>query len=150
MANNKLLEKLTKKEQERNAEFRNPYIDGKDFITFPDFREQLEDTVQLACVTKLRKHALNDNDTYKTDENGEFIWETIYAFIDKRFPDNWSFGGSALRNIYESLVDDDLSEEELNKMLKKAPLEFKLKDTKLKNGKNKGKKMVMWIATDEE
>ena len=147
MANNKLLNKLKAKEEERVAEFKNPYIDGKTQISFDKFREEsLENKVQLMCVTKLKKHVKDDNGNNVTDENGEFVWEDLYAFIDKRYPDTWSFGGSALRAIYNDLVDDDMTEEELNTELAKNPLEFKLKNKKLENGRNKGKTMVQWLA----
>lgn len=144
-ATNKLMEKLKAKAEQRDAEFRNPYIDGKDFVTFPDFREQLENKVKLTCVTKLRKHVKLDNGENATDENGEFIWEELYAFIDARFPENWSFGGSALKAIYNDLVDEDMSEEDVNAYLADNPLEFKLKNKKLENGRNKGKTMVQWL-----
>ena len=144
-ATNKLMEKLKAKAEQRDAEFRNPNIDGKDFITFPDFREQLENKVKLACVTKLRKHVKLDNGENAIDENGEFVWEDLYAFVDSRFPDNWSFGGSALKAIYNDLVDEDMTEDEVNKLLAENPLEFKLKNKKLENGRNKGKTMVQWI-----
>lgn len=147
MANNKLLNKLKAKEEERVAEFKNPYIDGKNQISFDKFREEsLENKVMLMCVTKLKKHVKDDNGNNVTDENGEFVWEDLYAFIDKRYPDTWSFGGSALRAIYNDLVDDDMTEEELNAELAKNPLEFKLKNKKLENGRNKGKTMVQWLA----
>lgn len=147
MANNKLLNKLKAKEEERVAEFKNPYIDGKTQISFDKFREEsLENKVMLMCVTKLKKHVKDDNGNNVTDENGEFVWEDLYAFIDKRYPDTWSFGGSALRAIYNDLVDDDMTEEELNAELAKNPLEFKLKNKKLENGRNKGKTMVQWLA----
>ena len=147
MANNKLLNKLKAKEEERVAEFKNPYIDGKNQISFDKFREEsLENKVLLMCVTKLKKHVKDDNGNNVTDENGEFVWEDLYAFIDKRYPDTWSFGGSALRAIYNDLVDDDMTEEELNAELAKNPLEFKLKNKKLENGRNKGKTMVQWLA----
>ena len=144
-ATNKLMEKLKAKAEQRDAEFRNPYIDGKDFVTFPDFREQLENKVKLSCVTKLRKHVKLDNGENATDENGEFIWEELFAFIDARFPENWSFGGSALKAIYNDLVDEDMSEEDVNAYLATNPLEFKLKNKKLENGRNKGKTMVQWL-----
>lgn len=143
--NTKLAEKLKAKEEQRNAGFRNPYIEEKTFLTFPDFREQLENKVYLSCVTKLKKHVKDDSGNNATDENGEFLWEELYAFIDKRFPDIWSFGGSALRAIYNDLVDEDMTEEELNKELAENPLVFKLKNKKLENGRNKGKTMVQWI-----
>lgn len=147
MANNKLLNKLKAKEEERVSEFKNPYIDGKNQISFDKFREEsLENKVILMCVTKLKKHVKDDNGNNVTDENGEFVWEDLYAFIDKRYPDTWSFGGSALRAIYNDLVDDDMTEEELNAELAKNPLEFKLKNKKLENGRNKGKTMVQWLA----
>lgn len=150
-ATNKLLAKLKAKEEERNAEFRNPYIDeSKTFISFPDFRDQLENKVFLSCVTKLKKHVKTDSGDNAVDENGEYIWEELFAFIDKRFPDVWSFGGSALKAIYTNLVDDDLSEEELNKELAENPIEFKLKNKKLENGKNKGKIMVQWLHPDDK
>ena len=144
-ANNTLIDKLKAKEEARNAEFRNPYIDGKDFITFPDFRDQLENKVKLACVTKLRKHVKTDNGDNATDENGEFLWEELYAFIDARFPECWSFGGSALKAIYNDLVDEDMTEEQVNNLLAENPIEFKLKNKKLENGRNKGKTMVQWL-----
>ena len=147
MANNKLLNKLKAKEEERVAEFKNPYIDGKTQISFDKFREEsLENKVLLMCVTKLKKHVKDDNGNNVTDENGEFVWEDLYAFIDKRYPDTWSFGGSALRAIYNDLVDDEMTEDELNAELAKNPLEFKLKNKKLENGRNKGKTMVQWLA----
>ena len=144
-ATNKLAEKLKAKAELRDAEFRNKYIDGKDFVTFPDFRDQLENKVKLACVTKLRKHVKLDNGENATDENGGFIWEELFAFVDARFPENWSFGGSALKAIYNDLVDDDMTEDEVNAMLAENPLEFKLKNKKLENGRNKGKTMVQWL-----
>lgn len=143
---NKLAGKLKEKQDKRNAEFRNPYIDGKDFVTFDSFREQLENRVELCCLTKLRKHQTDEKGNYITDENGAFLWEDLFAFIDKRFPNTWSWGGSALRTIYFDLVDEDMTEEELNTALSETPLTFKLKNKKLTNGKNKGKTMVEWIS----
>lgn len=149
MANKKisnvLADKLKAKQDERNAEFRNPYIDGKDFVAFSDFRKQGEDKVILSCLTKLKKHVKDEAGNYATDENGEFLWEELYAFIDSRYPEAWSWGGSALKAIYNDLVDEDLTEEELNKILSENPITFKLKNKKLENGKNKGHTMVEWI-----
>lgn len=143
--NGTLWEKLKAKKAEREAEYKNPYIDGKDFVTFPDFRTQLENKVKLSCVTKLRKHVKTESGENATDEEGNAVWEDLYAFIDARFPNNWSFGGSALRAIYNDLVDEEMSEEVVNAELAKNPIEFKLKNKKLENGKNKGKIMVEWI-----
>ena len=142
---NTLASKLKAKQDERTAEFRNPYIDGKDFVAFADFRKQLDDKVMLSCLTKLKKHVKDEAGNFAKDENGEFLWEELYAFIDSRYPDTWSWGGSALKAIYHDLVDEELTEEELNKMLKENPLSFKLRNKKLENGKNKGHIMVEWI-----
>ena len=146
MANNKFLNKLKAKEEERMAEFKNPYIEGKTQISFDDFRTQLDNKVKLSCVTKLKKHVKDDDGNNLKDKNGDFVWEDLYAFIDARYPDTWSFGGSALRAIYKDLVDEELTEEELNAELAKNPIEFKLKNKKLENGKNKGKTMVQWLV----
>ena len=144
--NNALAEKLKRKSDERVAEFKNPYIDDKTFMSFPDFRTaHLGGTVELSCVTKLKKHVKDDNGNNLTDENGEFVWEDLYAFVDNRYPDVWSYGGSALRAIYNDLVDDEMTEEELNNALAENPITFKLVNKKLENGKNKGKIMVQWI-----
>lgn len=144
--NNALAEKLKRKADERVAEFKNPYIDDKTFMSFPTFRtEHLGGTVELACITKLKKHVKDDNGNNVVDENGEFVWEDLYAFVDARYPDVWSYGGSALRAIYNDLVDDDMSEEDLNNALAENPITFKLANKKLENGRNKGKIMVQWI-----
>lgn len=144
--NNALAEKLKRKSDERVAEFKNPYIDDKTFMSFPTFRtEHLGGTVELACITKLKKHVKDDNGNNVVDENGEFVWEDLYAFVDARYPDVWSYGGSALRAIYNDLVDDDMTEEDLNNALAETPITFKLANKKLENGRNKGKIMVQWI-----
>lgn len=144
--NNALANKLKRKADERVAEFKNPYIDDKMFVSFPAFRaEHLDGKVELACITKLKKHVKDDNGNNVVDENGEFVWENLYAFIDARYPDVWSYGGSALRAIYNDLVDDDLSEEDLNNALSENPITFKLVNKKLENGRNKGKIMVQWV-----
>ena len=142
---NALLDKLKAKERERTEKYRNKYVDGKDFVTFPDFREQLEDRVELMCMTKMRQHVKDSKGNFVTDENGEYLWEDIYAFIDLRYPDNWSFGGSALRNIYNSLVDDETTEYEVNEMLNDNPITFYLETIRLENGKNKGKPFTAWL-----
>ena len=145
-ANNVLADKLKAKSEERFAEFKNPYIENKTFKSFPDFNDEyLENRVELACVTKLRKHVKDDNDNNVVDENGEYVWEDLYAFIDNRFPDVWSFGGSALKAIYKDLVDDTTSEDEINKALAENPIAFKLHKKKLESGKNKGKIMTEWL-----
>ena len=144
--NNALADKLKRKNDERTAEFRNAYIDeNKTFISFPDFRKQLGDIVELACVTKLKKHVKDENGNNVTDELGEYMWEDLYAFIDARFPDNWSYGGSALRAIYKDLVDEETDETTINKWLAENPITFRLRNKKLENGKNKGKIMVEWL-----
>lgn len=147
---NALLDKLKAKERERTEKYRNKYVDGKDFITFPDFREQLEDRVELCCMTKMRQHVKDSKGNFVTDENGEYLWEDIYAFIDLRYPDNWSFGGSALRNIYNSLVDEDTNEDEVNEMLNDNPITFYLETIRLENGKNKGKPFTAWLTEKPE
>ena len=147
-ANNALLNKLKQKQAEKNAEFRNPYIEDKEFVTFPDFREQLEERVELVTLTKLKKHAKDARGNYLEDENGEYIWEELYAFIDARYPENWSFGGSALREIYNCLIDDEDDEESINEELSNNPITFYLADLKLTNGRNKGKNMVQWLTEE--
>lgn len=149
MANKKmndlLAAKLQKKEEERVGEFKNPNVEGKEKVAFNDFREQLGGKVELMLVTKVKKHAKDENDNNIVDENGNSVYEDIYAFIDARYPDYWSFGGSALKRIYNDLVDSETTEEEINKSLAESPLIFKLQKKKLENGKNKGKTMIDWI-----
>lgn len=149
--NNVLLDKLKKAEKERQEKYRNKWVDGKECVKFDDFRSDMaEGRVEMSCVTKMKQHVKDERGNYETDENGDYLWEDIYAFCDARFPDSWSFGGSALRTIYNSLVDEETTEDDVNEILKDNPITFYLDEVRLTNGRNKGQKFIAWLTEKPE